>query len=71
MAPLAAMAVLSSIGSASAASYSPGANDDEILIGMTVPLSGPASAYGIACAASQAFFTKVNQDGGINQPAAN
>ncbi|MFD0391748.1 hypothetical protein ACFQ4K_34155 [Tistrella bauzanensis] len=70
MAPLAAMAVLSSIGSASAASYSPGANDDEILIGMTVPL-GPASAYGIACAASQAFFTKVNQDGGINQPAAN
>lgn len=66
LAPLAAIAVLSCIGSALAATDSPGVTGNEIRIGMTVPLSGPASAYGIACAATQAFFAKVNQDGGIN-----
>ncbi|WP_372500852.1 ABC transporter substrate-binding protein (plasmid) [Tistrella mobilis] len=72
LAPLAAMAVLSGIGLSGvggrvqAATYDPGASDDEIRIGMTVPLSGPASAYGIACAATRAFFARTNQDGGIN-----
>ena len=46
--------------------YDPGATDTEIKIGMTAPLSGPASAYGIACPATQGYFAMINDSGGIN-----
>lgn len=46
--------------------YDPGASDTEIKIGMTAPLSGPASAYGVACPATQGFFAMVNESGGVN-----
>lgn len=47
--------------------YDAGANDDEILIGITAPLSGPASSYGIACAAHEAYFRMINEEqGGVN-----
>ncbi|MCA0239270.1 MAG: ABC transporter substrate-binding protein [Proteobacteria bacterium] len=46
--------------------YDPGASDTEIKIGMTAPLSGPASAYGVACPVTQGFFAMINDQGGIN-----
>ena len=38
----------------------------EIKIGQTMPYSGPASAYGTIGKLHQAFFQKVNDEGGIN-----
>jgi ABC-type branched-subunit amino acid transport system substrate-binding protein len=46
--------------------YDTGATDTEIKIGITAPLSGPASSYGIACQAHDAYFKKINEAGGIN-----
>ena len=46
--------------------YDPGASDTEIKIGITAPLSGPASSYGIACAAHNAYFKMINDAGGVN-----
>jgi branched-chain amino acid transport system substrate-binding protein len=40
--------------------------DDEILIGNTMPYSGPASAYGIIGKTIAAYFAKVNAEGGIS-----
>ena len=39
---------------------------DEIRIGQTLPYSGPLSGFGVIGRAQQAFFDKVNVDGGIN-----
>ena len=46
--------------------YDTGASDKEIVIGNTVPYSGPASAYGTVGKAMAAVFDKVNAEGGIN-----
>jgi branched-chain amino acid transport system substrate-binding protein len=46
--------------------YDPGASDTEIKVGMTAPLSGPASAYGVACPVTQGFFAMINEQGGVN-----
>jgi len=46
--------------------YDPGANDTEIKIGNTNPYSGPASAYGTIGKTIEAYFKKVNAEGGIN-----
>ena len=46
--------------------YDTGASDKEILIGNTVPYSGPASAYGTVGKAMAAVFDKVNAEGGVN-----
>ncbi|MGV2981408.1 ABC transporter substrate-binding protein [Camelimonas sp. ID_303_24] len=46
--------------------YGPGASDTEIIIGQTMPYSGPASAYGVQGMVQQAYFRKVNEKGGIN-----
>jgi branched-chain amino acid transport system substrate-binding protein len=46
--------------------YSPGASDAEIKIGNIMPYSGPASAYGLIGKTIDAYFKKVNADGGIN-----
>ncbi|MBF0277653.1 MAG: ABC transporter substrate-binding protein [SAR324 cluster bacterium] len=44
----------------------PGVTDKEIKIGNTMPYSGPASAYGTIGKAINAYFNKVNAEGGIN-----
>ena len=44
----------------------PGVTSNSILIGATVPLSGPAAAYGTIAKASDAYFHYVNDNGGIN-----
>jgi len=46
--------------------YDDGASDTEIKIGHTNPYSGPASAYGAIGKAINAYFDKINAEGGIN-----
>src|SRR3954453_20580148 len=46
--------------------YDPGASDTEIRVGNINPYSGPASAYGLIGKTIEAYFKKVNADGGIN-----
>src|SRR5688572_32855663 len=46
--------------------YDAGASDTEIKIGNINPYSGPASAYGMIGRTLDAFFKKVNAEGGIN-----
>jgi ABC-type branched-subunit amino acid transport system substrate-binding protein len=46
--------------------YDPGASDTEIKIGQTIPLSGPASAYGSIGKVQAAYIRMINEKGGIN-----
>ena len=46
--------------------YDTGANDTEIKIGNIMPYSGPASAYGVIGKTEEAYFNKINAEGGIN-----
>ena len=46
--------------------YDPGATDTEIKIGNIMPYSGPASAYGVIGKTEEAYFKKINAEGGIN-----
>jgi branched-chain amino acid transport system substrate-binding protein len=46
--------------------YDSGASDTEIKIGNIMPYSGPASAYGVIGKTEQAFFDKINAEGGVN-----
>ena len=46
--------------------YDPGATDSEIKIGNIMPYSGPASAYSLIGRTQDAFFKKLNAEGGIN-----
>jgi branched-chain amino acid transport system substrate-binding protein len=46
--------------------YDTGATDTEIKIGNIMPYSGPASAYGIIGKTEEAYFRKINAEGGIN-----
>jgi branched-chain amino acid transport system substrate-binding protein len=61
-------AVLALIGSPAVAQkkYDSGVSDKEIKIGGISPYSGPASAYGTIGKAIDAYFRKVNAEGGIN-----
>ena len=66
----AAVAALSLAGanasSQANAKYGPGASATEIKLGQTMPYSGPASAYGTIGKLEQAYFKKINDEGGIN-----
>src|SRR6202795_3322967 len=46
--------------------YDPGATDTEIKIGNIMPYSGPASAYATIGKTEDAYFKKINSEGGIN-----
>ncbi|KJC47914.1 ABC transporter substrate-binding protein [Bradyrhizobium sp. LTSP857] len=46
--------------------YDSGATDTEIRIGNIMPYSGPASAYAVIGQTEDAYFNKVNAEGGIN-----
>ena len=46
--------------------YDPGATDSEIKIGNIMPYSGPLSAYKLVGRTQDAFFKKLNAEGGIN-----
>lgn len=46
--------------------YDPGATDSEIKLGQTIIYSGPLSHFGISGRVFVAYFTMVNEKGGIN-----
>jgi ABC-type branched-subunit amino acid transport system substrate-binding protein len=46
--------------------YDPGADDKTIRIGTTSPLSGPVSAFAQIAKSAEAYFRKVNDEGGVN-----
>jgi branched-chain amino acid transport system substrate-binding protein len=64
----AALAILAvtSVSAADQKKYDTGATDTEIKIGNIMPYSGPASAYGVIGKTEQAYFNKINAEGGIN-----
>src|ERR1700675_1678969 len=64
----AALAVFaaSSGGALAQKKYDTGATDTEIKIGNIMPYSGPASAYGVIGKTEEAYFKKINAEGGIN-----
>ena len=64
-AALAFLAVTSS-GASAQKKYDIGASDTEIKIGNIMPYSGPASAYGVIGKTEEAYFKKINAEGGIN-----
>jgi branched-chain amino acid transport system substrate-binding protein len=63
-----ALAVIaaSSSGALAQKKYDTGATDTEIKIGNIMPYSGPASAYGVIGKTEEAYFRKINAEGGIN-----
>src|ERR1700674_863519 len=44
----------------------PGVTDTEVKIGTTAPYSGPASAYSAGAVSATAYFTMINEQGGVN-----
>ena len=64
LAGLLAVAVAS--GAHAQKKYNPGATDTEIKIGNIMPYSGPASAYATIGKTEDAYFKKINAEGGIN-----
>jgi branched-chain amino acid transport system substrate-binding protein len=59
-------AATSAPASAALTASDTGVTKDTILLGATVPLSGPAAAYGTIAKASDAYFHYVNDNGGVN-----
>src|SRR5271167_3478029 len=47
-------------------SNAPGITDSEIKIGQTMPYSGPISGYGTIGKAELAYFSMINDNGGVN-----
>jgi branched-chain amino acid transport system substrate-binding protein len=64
VAALIALVLASTAGAAATAD--PGISAKRILIGGTVPLSGPASAFGSVGPGAKAYFDYVNAQGGVN-----
>jgi branched-chain amino acid transport system substrate-binding protein len=63
-----ALAVIaaSSSGALAQKKYDTGASDTDIKVGNIMPYSGPASAYGVIGKTEEAYFKKINAEGGIN-----
>src|SRR5919199_2155760 len=61
-----AVVAASSSGALAQKKYDTGAADSEIKIGNIMPYSGPASAYGVIGKTEEAYFRKINAEGGIN-----
>ncbi len=64
----AALAILVStnVNAADQKKYDVGATDTEIKLGNIMPYSGPASSYSVIGKTEQAYFNKINAEGGIN-----
>jgi branched-chain amino acid transport system substrate-binding protein len=61
-----AVLILTSDAAFAQKKYDTGASDTEIKIGNIMPYSGPASAYGVIGKTEEAYFNKINAEGGIN-----
>src|SRR5437667_5664763 len=66
LAAFAAAAAITATAANAEKRYDPGASDTEIKIGNIMPYSGPASAYGVIGKTEEAYFRKINAEGGIN-----
>ena len=53
-------------GCSEAQSKYPGVTDKEIRLGTTMPFSGPVSSSSFVGKAMEAYYNKVNDEGGIN-----
>ena len=62
----AAIALLASQSAFAQKKYDTGASDTEIKIGNVEAYSGPASAYGVIGKTEDAYFTMINDNGGVN-----
>ncbi len=62
----AALLLLLAASARAAAPAVPGVTDTEVTLGMTVPLSGPAAAWGALAVAAEAWARHVNEQGGIH-----
>ncbi len=60
------VAMLTTQAGAGEKRYGPGVSDTEIRIGNTSPYSGPASAFSMVAKTEEAYFRKINAEGGIN-----
>lgn len=65
IAVLATLFSLSVQAAAAEKKYGPGVTDSEIRIGNTSPYSGPASAFSMVAKTAEAYFRKINAEGGI------
>src|SRR4030081_2428310 len=65
------MLAATSSGALAQKKYDTGATDTEIKIGNIMPYSGPASAYGVIGKTEEAYFKKINAEGGINRRKIN
>ena len=61
-----ALCLLSTQAAFAQKKYDTGASDTEIKIGTTTPYSGPASAYSAGAVSATAYFTMINEQGGVN-----
>ncbi|KYG97232.1 ABC transporter substrate-binding protein [Bradyrhizobium sp. DOA1] len=61
-----ALCTAMSSGALAQKKYDTGASDTEIKIGNIMPYSGPASAYAAIGKTEEAYFNKINAEGGIN-----
>ena len=61
-----ALLAASTTGALAQKKYDIGATDTEIKIGNIMPYSGPASSYSVMGKTEQAYFNKINAEGGIN-----
>jgi len=66
MAVFAAASIMTATAAYAEKKYDPGVSDTEIKIGNIMPYSGPASSYGVIGKTEQAYFDKINAEGGIN-----
>jgi branched-chain amino acid transport system substrate-binding protein len=66
LASIAGLAIAAASPALAQKKYDAGATDTEIKVGNTNPYSGPASAYGLIGKTIDAYFKKVNAEGGIN-----
>src|SRR4030081_2171963 len=61
-----AMLAATTSGALAQKKYDTGATDTEIKVGNIMPYSGPASSYSVIGKTEQAYFNKINAEGGIN-----
>lgn len=62
----AGLALLAALPAWAQKQYDTGASDTEIRIGSILPYSGPASVYGLIGKTQEAYFKKLNDEGGVN-----
>ena len=66
MLPAAALLAFGLSPALAAKHYDRGASDGEIVVGQTMPYSGPVSAYATIGKVEAAYFRMINSEGGIN-----